>query len=141
METRPNDVSGKKNKPRLTDKERSSAESIPSGSSNKQELRKTRGKKRKRSDTDLNAPKAPLPADDRFLNERHENIFPGRPHKCHVEEAEKERYTKELDKNRQNDANGNSVGRGKALKKGEFPSLCDQRCVYKILRILGLKYG
>ena len=59
---------------------------------------------------------------------------------CHVEEAEKERYTKELDKNRQNDAHGNSVGRGKALKKGEFPSLCDQRCVYKILRTLGLKY-
>ena len=42
---------------------------------------KTRGKKRKRSDTDLNAPKAPLPVNDRFLNERHENIFPGRPQK------------------------------------------------------------
>lgn len=49
----------------------------------------------------------------------------------HLEEAEKERCTKELDKNRQNDANGNSVARRKALKKGEFPSPCDQGCVYE----------
>ena len=34
----------------------------------------TQGKKRKRPDKDLNAPKAPLPGYDKFLNEQHEKI-------------------------------------------------------------------
>ena len=38
----------------------------------------------------------------------------------HLEEVEKE-----LEQNQQNDALINFVGRRKALKKGEFPSLCD----------------
>ena len=40
-----------------------------------------------------------------------------------------EEVEKELEQNQQNDAHVNFVGRRKALKKGEFPSLCDQGCV------------
>ena len=54
-----------------------------------------------------------------------------------------EEVEKELEQNQQKDAHVNFVGRRKALKKGEFPSLCDQGCVcvcVKIFRTLGLKY-
>ncbi|XP_067030746.1 uncharacterized protein [Acropora muricata] len=79
METTPNDLSREKSKTRLINQERSSgfrpnAENSPSGSSNKPELRKTRGKKRKRPDTDFNAAKALLPGCGRFLNELREKI-------------------------------------------------------------------
>ena len=40
-----------------------------------------------------------------------------------------EEVEKELEQNQQKDAHVNFVGRRKALKKGEFPSLCDQGCV------------
>ena len=48
----------------------------------------------------------------------------------YLEEVENEGNMKELEQNQQNDAHLNFIGRQKALKKGEFPSLCDQGYVY-----------
>ena len=48
----------------------------------------------------------------------------------YLEEVEEERNMKELEQNQQNDAYLNFIGRQKALKKGEFPTLCDRGCVY-----------
>ena len=52
---------------------------------------------------------------------------------CYLEEAEKdkERYMKELEQYQQTDAYKNFVARQKALKKGEFSTICDQGCVYE----------
>lgn len=49
----------------------------------------------------------------------------------YLEEVKKECSMKEMEHNQQNDAHMNFVGKQKALKIGEFPSLCDQGCVYE----------
>lgn len=150
METTTNDLSGEKSETRLIVQERSSAENSPSASPNKPEPRKnvfTKGKKRKKPDKDLNAPKAPLTGYVRFLNEHREKIraenqdlpfhevtkilgnmwsqLPSQQKQCYLEEAEKdkERYMKELEQYQQTDAYKNFVARQKALKKADEDGL------------------
>ncbi|XP_073239232.1 high mobility group protein 20A-like [Porites lutea] len=145
METTTSDLSGEPSEGRSSVQEKSSAENSPSVSPNKPEQRKpifTKGKKRKKPDKDLNAPKAPLTGYVRFLNEHREKVraenqdlpfhevtkilgnmwsqLPSNQKQSYLEEAEKdkERYMKELELYQQTDAYKNFVARQKALKKG-----------------------
>ncbi|KAL9985554.1 hypothetical protein ACROYT_G007975 [Oculina patagonica] len=82
METADGDLTGEKQSDgRSSVQERSSAENSPSASPNKPDQRPeqrktifTKGKKRKKPDKDLNAPKAPLTGYVRFLNEHREKV-------------------------------------------------------------------
>lgn len=146
METTTNDLSGEPSEGRSSVQEKSSAENSPSPSPNKPEQRKaifTKGKKRKKPDKDLNAPKAPLTGYVRFLNEHREKVraenqdlpfhevtkilgnmwsqLPSQQKQGYLEEAEKdkERYMKELELYQQTDAYKNFVARQKAMKKND----------------------
>lgn len=151
METADSDLTGEKqSEGRSSVQERSSAENSPSASPNKPDPRPeqrktlfTKGKKRKKPDKDLNAPKAPLTGYVRFLNEHREKVraenqdlpfhevtkilgnmwsqLPSQQKQGYLEEAEKdkERYMKELEQYQQTDAYKNFVARQKAMKKGD----------------------
>lgn len=145
------DLTGEKhNEGRSSVQDRSSAENSPSASPNKPEQKPeqkktifSKGKKRKKTDKDLNAPKAPLTGYVRFLNEHREKVraenqnlpfhevtkilgnmwsqLPSEQKQAYLDEAEKdkERYMKELEVYQQTDAYKNFVARQKAMKKGE----------------------
>lgn len=145
------DLTGEKqNEGRSSVQDRSSAENSPSASPNKPEQKPeqkktifSKGKKRKKTDKDLNAPKAPLTGYVRFLNEHREKVraenqnlpfhevtkilgnmwsqLPSQQKQAYLEEAEKdkERYMKELEVYQQTDAYKNFVARQKAMKKGQ----------------------
>lgn len=145
------DLTGEKhNEARSSVQDKSSAENSPSASPNKPEQKPeqkktifSKGKKRKKTDKDLNAPKAPLTGYVRFLNEHREKVraenqnlpfhevtkilgnmwsqLPSQQKQAYLEEAEKdkERYMKELEVYQQTDAYKNFVARQKAMKKGE----------------------